>query len=139
MNQRLSQLYHQHLSHWLTRKNLELAALAGILLCILGLFFGRIPRQDSLQLDQGKLVYQGSVLHHKMDGKGTLTFENGDRYEGDFKNGLFEGKGTFTSKDGWVYTGDFKKGLADGTGKLTTENKTIYQGHFKQGIYQHAD
>ena len=124
---------------FLTRKNAELASLVLIILCALTLFTGRASSQKTLTLDQGKITYHGYVQANKMNGKGKLTFDNGDTYTGQFKNGIFDGKGTFTSKDGWVYVGDFKQGQAHGKGKLTTKTKAVYQGTFKQGIYQHED
>ena len=42
-----------------------------------------------------------------MSGKGTYTFDNGEKYVGDFKNNKFNGKGTY-SKNGKVYTGTWK-------------------------------
>lgn len=123
----------------LNRQQIEKIAYILIIASFLLVWVQRIPQTGKLTLDQGKMVYQGSILNGKMNGKGTLTFENGDTYTGEFKNGAFDGQGTFTSKDGWTYVGEFKKGLADGKGKLTTENKTIYEGQFKQGIYQDAD
>ena len=74
-----------------------------------------------------------------MDGAGTMTFDNGDTYKGQFKDGAFNGSGTFTSKDGWTYEGNFVNGEPDGEGTLTTEDSIVYQGIFKQGIYQSAN
>lgn len=68
-----------------------------------------------------------------MNGQGTLTFENGDVYEGQFRNGIFNGNGTYKSVSGWVYTGQFRNGYADGKGKLTTEGQATYEGTFKRG------
>lgn len=123
----------------LTRQNLEKVALGVMVLSVLGVAVGSFGRQSSLTLDQGKIRYQGSVLRGKMNGRGTLTFDNGDQYTGNFKNGAFDGKGTFTSKRGWTYEGDFVSGLPEGKGKLTTESKVVYEGDFKQGIYQNAN
>ncbi|MDW8742679.1 hypothetical protein Q7W37_06480 [Streptococcus suis] len=124
---------------FLTRQNIERLTLLFILICLISVFIGRIPSQRTLTLDDGKIKYSGTVLANKIDGKGKLTFENGDTYEGQFKNGSFNGQGTFTSKDGWSYSGRFVNGLADGKGKLTTKAKSVYEGTFKQGIYQHED
>ena len=38
-------------------------------------------------------------------GKAIASYENGDKYEGDFKDGLRHGQGTYTYKSGAVYTG----------------------------------
>ena len=122
----------------ITRPQFEIASMAFILICALSVFTSRIPNQEVLELDQGKLHYTGSVVSKKMNGQGKLTFENGDVYEGQFQNGLFQGQGTYKSAKGWVYVGQFKQGYANGQGKLTTEGQVSYEGTFKQGIYQHA-
>ncbi|MER0123289.1 hypothetical protein ABPH35_06420 [Streptococcus sp. ZJ93] len=124
---------------YLTRSNIEKASIVFILLCASSVFLGRIPIKQTLTLDNGKITYHGAVVASKMSGKGTMTFENGDKYEGQFKNGSFNGKGIFTSAAGWTYEGQFKNGIAEGQGKLTTEEKVVYEGTFKQGIYQHAN
>lgn len=124
---------------YLTRPNLEKAGVGLVLLSILGVFIGSIGHQASLSLADGKLKYEGVVQRGKMNGQGTLTYENGDSYTGQFKNGAFNGKGTFTSQQGWVYEGDFVGGVPEGQGKLTTEGRVVYEGRFKQGIYQNAD
>lgn len=74
----------------------------------------------------------------KMNGKGTVTFKNGDTYTGNLVNGSFSGYGKFKSKDGWTYEGQFVNGQPEGKGTLTTEANVVYKGTFKQGIYQNA-
>lgn len=129
----------KELKTYLTRPRIEKACLVLISLCALSVFLGRIPSKQTLSLDGGKITYHGTVVAHKMSGKGILTFENGDEYDGQFKNGIFNGEGTFRSASGWTYEGEFKNGTADGQGKLTTEAKVVYEGTFKQGIYQHEN
>ena len=122
---------------YLTRKHLEIASAGVIALAAILVFLSFIPWPwGTITLDKGNLVYQGSVVHGKMSGNGTLTFKNGDVYKGHFSNGSFDGQGTYTAKAGWVYVGQFKKGQPEGKGKLTTEKNVVYEGTFKQGIYQ---
>ena len=97
------------------------------------------PSSGVLTLADGAVTYEGGILHGRMDGAGTMTFDNGDTYKGQFKDGAFNGSGTFTSKDGWTYEGNFVNGEPDGEGTLTTEDSIVYQGVFKQGIYQSAN
>lgn len=123
----------------LSRKTGEMLIFLAILCCAATVFYHRIPSQQTLHFDDGAISYKGYVLSNKMSGVGSLTFENGDHYEGEFKNGIFHGKGTFTAASGWTYIGNFENGLAHGQGKLTTESKTVYEGTFKQGIYQHEN
>ena len=49
---------------------------------------------------------KGELLLGKPHGKGTKTFENGDKYEGDMADGKRHGKGTYTWADGRKYEGD---------------------------------
>ncbi|HEM3702114.1 TPA: hypothetical protein U1D11_000581 [Streptococcus suis] len=137
---------HQHsetdkrfLARFFSRRKIEILSLFLVLVCALSVFTGRIGNKQALTLDNGKLQYNGYVVGSKMNGQGKLTFENGDSYQGQFKNGIFHGKGTYTSASGWTYTGEFKNGYADGQGKLTTEGKAVYEGRFKQGIYQNEN
>lgn len=122
-----------------TRPILELCTILLIVICALSVFTSRIGYKQTITFNDGTLKYNGSLVAHKMNGKGTLVFENGDTYEGEFKNGIFHGRGTYTSASGWKYVGQFKNGYADGQGKLTTEGQATYEGRFKQGIYQYAN
>ena len=79
---------------YLTRQNLEIAAVTIIVLSAILVFTANIPSKGVLTLDQGNIKYEGSLVHGKMNGQGTLTFKNGDSYTGNFKNGIFSGKGT---------------------------------------------
>ena len=42
------------------------------------------------------------MQNHRLNGQGTLTYDNGDTYTGEFKNGSFNGQGTFKSHEGWI-------------------------------------
>ena len=39
---------------------------------------------------------QGEISNSTLNGKGSCTYANGDRYEGNFVNGKREGTGTYT-------------------------------------------
>ena len=41
-------------------------------------------------------------------GEGTITYPNGDKYTGSFKQNLFDGYGTLTLQDGSIKKGMFK-------------------------------
>ena len=61
---------------------------------------------DSTQEGPGKFTY--SV--------GTFTYNSGDKYEGEWKDGMRSGQGTQTYPDGGKYEGSWKKGVRwDGT------------------------
>jgi hypothetical protein len=42
---------------------------------------------------------------------GTITYSDGDKYVGEFKNGTPHGRGTKYFKDGTVYIGEFEAGI----------------------------
>jgi len=46
----------------------------------------------------------------KYHGQGTITSPDGDKYEGEFKDGVKHGKGTETFPDGSKYEGEYKDG-----------------------------
>ncbi|CAI5958798.1 unnamed protein product [Closterium sp. NIES-64] len=51
-----------------------------------------------------------------MSGYGTLTWANGDSYEGEWEAGLEHGAGTFKWADGSCFEGTWSRGLKDGKG-----------------------
>src|SRR5690349_13624036 len=57
---------------------------------------------------------------------------NGDRYEGEWKDGQLHGFGK-AIKAKYVYEGDFQNGEKDGMGVITYDNTSKYEGSFKDG------
>ena len=64
---------------------------------------------------------------------GTQTFENGDIYEGSFKDGLKHGKGTLTTRNKRSYEGDWENDKPHGFGINTFPNGKVYTGSFSKG------
>ncbi len=64
-------------------------------------------------------------------GKGTMSWQSGERYEGSWKNSRMHGKGTMTWSDGRKYSGDWKNGEMDGDGMMSWANGDKYKGDFK--------
>ena len=50
-------------------------------------------------------TYEGEWKNNVRHGQGTFTFANGDKYVGNFKDGLGHGQGTYTWSDGRRETG----------------------------------
>ena len=47
------------------------------------------------------LNYEGNMdINGKKEGKGRITYRNGDKYEGEFKNNLKDGEGKYIFKNG---------------------------------------
>jgi serine/threonine protein kinase len=94
--------------------------------------------QQPLQLNNGStsVNYYGATQAGKpADGQGTSLFANGDRFDGEFRNGVFNGCGTVTFADNYVktYVGQFQNGLYQGIGLLTWQNGDRYIGQFEKG------
>jgi len=51
-----------------------------------------------------------------MSGKGILTWNNGDSFEGNWLDGVMHGYGVYTWKDSGYYVGTWTRGLKDGKG-----------------------
>jgi len=82
-----------------------------------------------------KLAYVASFnfFEGKVNGQGTQTFANGEKYVGEFKDGKSNGQGTQTFANGEKYAGEFKDGKSHGQGTKTFANGDKYVGEFKDG------
>lgn len=70
-----------------------------------------------------------------MHGYGIYMYKNGDRYEGNWVNGLKEGAGQETYGNGIrSYIGFFKDGKYNGSGQLKESDGSLYRGEFKDGL-----
>jgi len=63
--------------------------------------------------------YKGDVVIGRPHGVGTLVYPDGNKYVGEFMNGLFHGQGIYTiASDGYSYVGEYRIGsLWNGTMK----------------------
>jgi len=64
---------------------------------------------------------------------GVAIWEEGEMYEGEFKNNVKEGIGLYRWADGTTYMGQFQKGKITGLGKMQFANGNIYEGQFNEG------
>jgi len=100
----------------------------------------------------GSATYEGETKNNLKHGKGTLTWDDGDKFTGEFendekvygtfnwkvgdqyigewKNSLMHGKGTYTYRNGRKYEGDWFGGYKEGAGKMTWPNGDKYEGGF---------
>ena len=66
------------------------------------------------------------------DGIGRLELENGDFYEGEFKDGMFDGKGRLKMAGGKLYEGTWSMNMREGQGKEVWLDGKSYEGQFKR-------
>lgn len=63
-----------------------------------------------------------------------VTLPNGDKYEGEFKNGLFHGWGIYTYRIGDRYEGEFRNDMKNGRGTYQYRNGDKYIGDFRNDV-----
>ncbi|MBW4490184.1 MAG: pentapeptide repeat-containing protein [Trichocoleus desertorum ATA4-8-CV12] len=66
------------------------------------------------------------------DGRGTMSYSGGNRYDGEYRNGKRNGCGTFTFANGRSYVGQFQDDWFQGKGIWTLENGDRYVGEFRE-------
>ncbi len=67
------------------------------------------------------------------NGKGIYKWSDGERYEGEFKNGKFNGKGTYYYKDGATFIGTYLNGKKHGEGVYINANGKRFEGVWENG------
>ena len=84
-------------------------------------------------------TYKGYIYNDKREKSGIMLFDNGAKYEGQWKNDKKQGKGVFTSSHyfdcknfvGMKYEGDFKEDKFEGYGITLYTNGDKYEGEWK--------
>ncbi len=92
-------------------------------------------------------TYDGLLKNHLCEGKGTIYYDNGDKFVGTFINGYKEGLGVTFYTDGYYHRGYYHLGLKNGIGFIfeTNTNKLRFEGVYKndkfhgRGILYMAD
>ena len=82
----------------------------------------------------GDARYSGEWRDGHASGQGTLTLPSGNRYVGEFLNGLRHGQGRWTNVvDGFNYEGGWSDGLLSGQGTATWADGARYVGEWREG------
>eukprot|EP00826_Nyctotherus_ovalis_P067056 TRINITY_DN998_c0_g1_i7.p1 TRINITY_DN998_c0_g1~~TRINITY_DN998_c0_g1_i7.p1 ORF type:complete len:533 (-),score=100.80 TRINITY_DN998_c0_g1_i7:22-1620(-) len=79
--------------------------------------------------------YDGEWKRGAKNGRGTLHFGKFASYEGEFKDDKMHGKGKLTYANGSWYEGKFRNNEMDGKGTLQYASGSIYVGSFKDSSY----
>ena len=70
--------------------------------------------------------YIGDVMIGKPHGIGTVVYPDGNKYVGEWMNGLFHGQGIYTTaSDGYSYVGEYRIGSL-WNGSMKGKDGTIY-------------
>jgi hypothetical protein len=67
-------------------------------------------------------------------GNGSFIADNGNKYEGEWRNDKRKGQGKATYNTGDVYSGSWKNCKRHGYGTMYIENGDIYEGSWEQGF-----
>ncbi|KAL1434229.1 hypothetical protein MTO96_011869 [Rhipicephalus appendiculatus] len=82
-------------------------------------------------------TYKGSWLKGQLHGFGKLTWPDGRKYTGRFKNNLQHGEGEYIvpgNGGDTVFRGTWKNGKLHGLGSARYPNGNLYEGFFKDGL-----
>ena len=90
-------------------------------------------KTGTLEFAEGK--YVGEIVFGVPQGKGVMTYNDGDRYEGMWNDGVPDGKGKYSVAKGDVYDGEWKGGLRHGYGVMTFHRGGKYEGTWQNDDY----
>ena len=106
---------------------------------IVGEFKEGLIVQGTMKLQSGS-IYIGSFKDtdkgNGRGGIGTMTYADGDKYFGEWKDDKRNGVGTYTSSNGQIYVGEYKDDLRHGQGTYTFVDGAKYVGEFKDAKYE---
>lgn len=94
------------------------------------------PGSDAAEITAAYIggVYTGTVRNGKPNGQGTLTWKDGDRYDGAWLDGEISGHGTYSwPAEGEKYDGAWVDGEMSGHGVYTWSNGNRYTGAWLDG------
>lgn len=81
-------------------------------------------------------VYEGEVCPEtgKRHGRGTLRYNTGNTYEGEWVQGAAHGRGTKHHANGDVYVGEWRGGKRAGNGQYVHAAGHIYEGQYADDV-----
>ena len=86
------------------------------------------------------IYYQGEVKReyilfgdYILEGLGSKTYPDVDKYVGEWKDGVRNGQGTYTWTNGQKYVGEWKDEKENGQGTMSLSNGEKFVGEYKDG------
>ena len=90
-------------------------------------------KKTTIRFDNGD-IYEGEVDEDgRPFGNGIYTWTDGERYEGEWRDGVRNGQGTQILPDGRRYEGEWKDDTRNGWGVFTWPDGGRYEGEWKDG------
>ena len=91
-----------------------------------------ISRVDEKEFDSGDFTFSGGIKNGLFDAYGSIAFDNGDIYNGDFTDGRFNGWGDYRHNDNshkneWRFNGIFEDGQSEGGTFYLGSNTVRYE------------
>ena len=89
--------------------------------------------------------YEGEFKINSREGKGIYYYNDGDIFEGEYKNGITEGKGVYYYKNGDRHEGEYKNDSKEGKGIYYYKNGDKFEGEYKnnsregKGVYYYKN
>ncbi len=78
--------------------------------------------------------YDGEWKFDQANGYGIFYYVDGDIYQGQWENDKANGEGTYFNLDGATYQGGWKDDLQDGFGSEQWNDGSSYKGYYKEGM-----
>lgn len=95
------------------------------------------PGMETKIIKGANFVYEGTVMDWKKHGKGTILYDNGDRYIGEWRDDAIHGQGIYHYANGERYSGQWENGKFHGEGTYFFESGSRFSGQWlndeKQG------
>ena len=91
------------------------------------------PKKGILYTHNGD-YYNGEFSEGEKNGNGSITYANGTKYEGSFKNDFHDGFGKLMQLNGETYEGEWKKGKINGNGMRIHANGNKYIGNYVNNV-----
>ena len=86
-----------------------------------------------LEFLQNGDLYEGEFKEGEITGKGLYIWSNKQQYKGDFVKGIKHGKGKYKWPDGFEYEGEYNNGIREGLGTYKWKDGRVFKGRFKNG------
>lgn len=86
----------------------------------------------TLLVDAADESNSGRWVDGKLQGRASMLFTNGDRYDGPFRDGQREGLGVYSWKDGSRYEGEFIANKICGLGGRWEEGRLVHCGRWRK-------